>query len=488
MAGYSAANVNRQYPPAGRIGSNPNSTYAQIQRQQLSREGEFAVKNTPFALNYLAKRIMYCSAGMTYAPDTGDATLDAAVHDYCEEQWESMGINCSMQEAYGRVGDVFLPQSGDSALQWYRDEDRLRLLEITADRIGEQYSYTLPFTLPSGESYYSGFIMRGPNVVGYKVYDRYSEATYVNPHRVDAWDMIYFRDDISGGMRGVSIFFAALEAVRKGYSILKFTMDTMQQQSKTAAIVSNNSGGPYDYSYSQQNQDNTVEYVQTYADGAIERYQVNGDNYQMMRAEHPSEAFIGGLRYLDEQSALAVRMPYAFLYSGSGTGGAPFRGDFEVAGKEITRLRNLVHRPRLRKISYVTIMDGVERGYLPPHPNITRGSWDFNSLPSADSFRDDKGDIAAIRAGLTTQDRVIRKNGEGSIEEVIRGKGKAAMLAAMEVEERNRELIANGYKPLIGINDVMTNSDNPQQSAEADAIEKGKSVVSPDGKIAAPQS
>ena len=470
FAGYNVALPNKVQAPANRVGTNPNSSFAQQQRVRLSFEGENAIKNTSFARNYINKRRMYCSSGITYAPDTGDHALDEAVSAYCLEQWKNMGVGCSMQQAFARAADVNLPERGDSALQWYRDDGRLRLLEVTADRIGELYQFSRPAkdTL-SGEVYFSGLYFLGPNTTAYRIYERGFDAIYTNPQRVDAQDIIFFKDDITGGVRGVSVFASALEDVNSRYQILKSTKDTMQQQSKIAAISSNNSGQPSELDYETLvNSEGAIEYVETMADGAVVKYQFNGDSYQVLKGEHPSDSFINGMRYLDASASLAVGFPYEFLFSGAQSGGAPFRGAFEAAGREILRLRNDVHRPRLDVISYVTIMDGVERKKLPPMPNIARGNWGFTTLPTADAFRDDQSDIKAIRAGITTKSAVIMANSGRSFPVVLRESMQEAIATAMAVEDANKTLVKNGYKPTVTVADIAQVSDNPQQAAAAE--------------------
>lgn len=476
FAGYNAALPNKVQAPANRTGTNPNSSFAQQQRVRLSFEGENAIKNTSFARNYINKRRMYCSSGITYAPDTGDHALDEAVSAYCVEQWKHMGVGCSMQQAFARAADVNLPERGDSALQWYRDEGRLRLLEITADRIGELYQFSRPVRdARSGEVYFSGLYMMGPNTTAYRIYERGFDAIYTNPQRVEAQDIIFFKDDITGGVRGVSVFASALEDVNSRYQILKSTKDTMQQQSKIAAIASNNSGQPSELDYETLvNSDGAIEYVETMADGAVVKYQFNGDSYQVLKGEHPSDSFINGMRYLDASASLAVGFPYEFLFSGAQSGGAPFRGAFEAAGREILRLRNDVHRPRLDIISYVTIMDGVERKKLPPVPNIARGNWGFTTLPTADAFRDDQSDIKAIRAGITTKSAVIMANSGRSFPVVLRESMQEAIATAMAVEDANKTLVKAGYKPTVTVADIAQVSDNPQQAAAAENLVKGQ--------------
>ena len=464
LAGYNAALPNKTQALATRIGTNPNGAYAQMQRVRLSLEGENAVKNTSFGVNYLNVRRAYCSAQIAWQPDTGDAVLDEQVSATCREYWDTMGVECSMQDAFSRVADVFLPTSGDAALRWYRDEDRLRLLEITADRIGEPYVFSTASQI-QGLTYLSGLFWSGPNVVKYRIYDRNGDANYCNPQNFDAQDIIFFKDDMTGGVRGVSKFVTALQDVTSGHVILQATKDTMLQQSKIAAIASNNSGAPSEYDYqTQQGINGTVDYVENFADGAVVKYQFNGDNYQVLKSESPTSAFLDGLKYVDGNASRSVGMSPAFLIGSSDYGGASVRLEIEKASREITRIREHVHRPRLNKISYVTIMDLVARGKLPAHPKITRGAWHFGTLPTADAFRDDKGNIDAIRAGITTRAAVIAANSGQTFPALVRQTTQETIAIHKAAQDANRALIAEGYEPTATVNDIALNTDNPAQT------------------------
>ena len=463
LAGYNAALPNKTQALATRIGTNPNGSYSQQQRLRLSLEGENAVKNTPFGVNYIYTRRAYCSGQIAWNPDTGDAALDEQVSAILKAEWDSMGIECSMQDAFARVADVYLPVSGDSALQWYRDVDRLRLLEVTSDRIGEQYALSNA-TVISGKTYIAGLFWEGCNITGYKVYQRNGDASYVNPEIIPASEVIFFKDDITGGVRGVSKFAAALEDVNSRYQILKSTKDTMQQQSKIAAIASNNSGAPSEYDFqTQQGSDGTVDYVENFADGAVVKYQFNGDSYQVLKSETPSSSFLDGLKYVDSQASLAMGLSPAFLIGSSDFGGASVRLEIEKASREITRIREHVHRPRLNKISYVTIMDLVARGKLPAKPNITRGSWHFGTLPTADAFRDSKADIDAIRAGISTRESVIAANSGDTFPRMLRQTMQETIAIHKAVQDANRALVAQGYEPTASIQDIALSTDNPPQ-------------------------
>lgn len=484
LAGYEAAIPSRSTNQAQRWNTNPNSSGAQWQRVQLMWDGQHMVKNSDFGANYVRKRAQYCTNGMSYAPDTGDTVLDEDLRAYLDDVWSRMGINCSMHDAFSRTADTELPMMGDSGLIWYRDEVQLRLLEVQADRIGEVYYFNGPQERLNGMEYFSGIYCfgRGSATPGqhaaFKIYER-ADQSYLNPSIYPASDVIYFSDNLMAGYRGVTIFTAALEKVMNREGILYSTMQTMAQQSKIAAIASNNAGEPDNLSYDTVNNTNgTVSYVERMGDdGAVVRYQYNGDSYQVLKGEHPTESFQLAMDKLDEKGCLAVGLPYEFLFTPAKSGGAPSRLSLEFAGREITRLRNHVYRPRLNVISYVTIMDAIERGAFKPvmarnasgvwQNRLLRGAWNFGTLPSADSYRDDKSDVAAIRAGITTRNAVTTKNDGKPFSTVLRENQQEAVAIAKAVQDANKALVGEGYEPTVTLMDIAQSSDNPTPTGQS---------------------
>lgn len=484
LAGYYGAQPNKIQAPAGWSGNNPNSPYSSIQRVQLSIEGQNAIKNTPFARNYVLKRRMYCSSGATWAANTGNDELNAQVQEYLAARFAVMGVNCSMLDAYGRVGDCWLPERGDAALRIMRTPDGIKLEEISGDRIGELFNYVqgatpykeIPLangvTLKGDFQYFQGLYFSGPEVVAYRIYERYGDLSYVNPRNYAASEIIFFKDDLTGGVRGVSLFATALKTIAGKYQILDATVCTMQAQSKTVAVASNNSGGPTEYTYQTVTGPNgQVEYQETYGDGSILKYQFNGDSYEILKAEHPTEAFIKGMSYLDKDGCQTVGFPYEFLYSPEQSGGAPSRYSFSIASREIERIRMEVHAPRLTRIAYLAIMEGVQRRDLPPDANIAKGSFRFSVLPSADAFRDSVSDIKEDRAGITTKSNLTLNNLGQTYEEVLRQRATEIYMQRKTVFELNKKLIANGMPGDVTTIDIAAISDNPVAPAEPDADE-----------------
>lgn len=495
LAGYLAAVPTRTVPQASRINTNPNATQSQMQRVQIAWDGENIVKNSDFGANYVQKRRMYCTNGATWSPDTGDVKLDEDLLVYLNEQWATMGNNCSMLDTVSTSLDVELPMRGDSGMIWQRDESRLRLGSFTADCLGELYYYYGTVEQIDGMNYYSGIFTYPANgrqfqgqYAAFKVYERIDQW-YGNPSIYPASDVMFCKDDLIAGMRGVSKFAQGLPIIGNRDQILYSTMQTMQQQSKMAAIASNNAGEPDELTYDTQNNRNgTVEYVERYGDGPVTRWKFNGDSYQVLKAEHPSESFQLAMDRLDEKAALAIGFPYSFLFSPRDSGGAPSRFEYECAGKEITRLRNNVYRPKLNIIAYVTIMDALERKVFRPRivqnrnsgrwENVlTRGVWNFGTLPSADAFRDSRSDIDEIRAGVKTRDMVTTENSGTPYSVVLRKSGQEALAQHKTVQDLNKQLEKGGYEPTITINDIAMAFANPQQAANAEAIDTNGQTV-----------
>ena len=146
--------------------------------------------------------------------------------------------------------------------------------------------------------------------------------------------------------------------------------------------------------------------------------------------------------------------------------GAPSRLELNKADKEFGRIKNTIHRPRLRRISDTTIDDAIRRGIFPPIPTIKRGSWMLPISPTTDAGYSADENIDNLRAGLESpQELVAETNRNWS--DVVRAKKQAAIDVARAVEDANRELVAAGYKPTVTAMEISQLSDNPQQAAAA---------------------
>ena len=420
FAGYNAARYNTGFKQQTRYNTNPNSTMAQIERVQMNWDGEFISKNTPLGRRYHGIRRAYCSTGLNYNPDTGDSVLDEELKDYLKGVFKVGGINCSMQEAFSRVADVEQPMRGDAALVWYRDESQLRLIEVSADQIGELYQFTQPFTSIDGTTYFAGMYF-SPNGqrVAMKVYERGFNQIYTNPQIYNATDVIYFQDNIIRGVRGVTKFAAAIIPIMKQDKWKEYEIDTAQKNSKTAVVIRNEQGMPDELTYEQKaTYDGRFVYLDNNAPGAETRYQFTGDEYVTQVSTNPSQNVVEGWRFMSEEFALAVDLPYSILVNARDVGGAPSRLEMNLAGNEFGRIHEM-HKAKLDVISYIYIMDAVSNGTFPARSGITNGWWSFPNKPVADAFKDSMDDIKSVRAGQESDTRVLARYGT-SYKEIMR--------------------------------------------------------------------
>ena len=500
MASYDGAMPDKTRQMSNRIGTNPNSAYAQQQRVTLMWQAEDLVKNSDWvSVCYSLKQ--YCQP-IGYLAQTGDPALDSEVNQYMREVMKRGGINQSALQAFSCAAHVEMPVRGDSILERYDDETQLRFIVRCADQIGELYRFVNPasygaeaFVQPPAPSVrYIAGIFIAPNGMNeaFKIYERGYNQTYLNPQIVPACNVIYFQDNLFDGHRGVTKFAPAIQSIQKRNKIWQSGMDSMAIQSKIAAIASNASGSPDPLDYeTTTNSDGTITYTEKMADGAVVKYQfTDGDSYQFMKSEAPGAALLQGLDYSDERTCLSLGFPKAFLISARDGGGAPTRFDMSRAGREIMRLRNDVYLPRLEKMAYLFLMDGIARKKLPARAGVLNGNWHWPSLPSADAFRDDKSDVEAMRAGLTTRTAIIAKNGDGTFEDVLALSTQEAIAIEMATQDANRELVKRGYKPTVADLNIAQDTPNPTEKPQGEApakaamaFDEGKHPRADDGKF-----
>ena len=491
MASYDGAMPDKTRQMSNRIGTNPNSAYAQQQRVTLMWQAEDLVKNSDWvSVCYSLKQ--YCQP-IGYLAQTGDPALDSEVNQYMREVMKRGGINQSALQAFSCAAHVEMPVRGDSIMERYDDETQLRFIVRCADQIGELYRFVNPasygaeaFVQPPAPSVrYIAGIFIAPNGMNeaFKIYERGYNQTYLNPQIVPACNVIYFQDNLFDGHRGVTKFAPAIQSIQKRNKIWQSGMDSMAIQSKIAAIASNASGSPDPLDYeTTTNSDGTITYTEKMADGAVVKYQfTDGDSYQFMKSEAPGAALLQGLDYSDERTCLSLGFPKAFLISARDGGGAPTRFDMSRAGREIMRLRNDVYLPRLEKMAYLFLMDGIARKKLPARAGVLNGNWHWPSLPSADAFRDDKSDVEAMRAGLTTRTAIIAKNGDGTFEDVLARGTQEAIAIEMATQDANRELVKRGYKPTVADLNIAQDTPNPTEKPQGEAPAKA-AMAFDDGK------
>lgn len=498
---YNGARNTSTTTQGSRIGTNSNSTYASLQRVGMNFTAEMVAKNSAIGAAYLSQRQNYCSSQMTYCPSTGDTGLDRDIKQYFHGYdgtggiCATMGVDCSMQDAFMRTADQELPVRGDAGMIWWEDaQGDLRLIEFSADQLGEIYNFTNPrrcgltkdrngnIVETSSQSdciYFAGRYMRGADAVAYKIYER-TNTFYANPVIYDANDVLFFKDPASfRGLRGVTIFANALQHMQKGEDMLQAALSAAQRQARTAGFVFNNNGGPDEVTYEQEQfLDGSVKYFEREPGGPNVEYFYNGDSANFVSPNAPGPELIQGVGCSDERVAIALRVNYATLIACDRVGGAPSRLEIEKCDKEWGRIQTTIHKPKLRRIADVKLMEAVRKNIIVPPRGMTvdtfkQGRWMLPISASVDAFYDAKENIDMVREGLESpQDIIAETNRDWN--DVLNKKKQWAVAVAMAVQDGNDQLTKAGYDPTLTNQDIAATSDNPQQAAAAENIVEGK--------------
>lgn len=498
---YNGARSTATTRQGGRVGTNPNSTYASLQRVGMQFTAEMVAKNSAIGAAYLSQRQNYCSSMMIYCPSTGDTGLDKEIKQYLHGYDGSggvcatMGVDCSMQDAFMRTADQELPVRGDAGMIWWEDASGdLRLIEFSADQIGEIYNFSTPrkcgltkdangnIVETAGQNdciYFAGRYMRGADAVAYKIYER-TNTFYANPVIYDAADVLFFKDPASfRGLRGVTIFANALEHMQKGEDMLQAALSAAQRQARTAGFVFNQNGQPDEGNYETANYaDGTVKYFEREPGSPNIEYFYNGDSASFVSPDSPGPELIQGVGCSDERVAIALRVNYATLIACDRVGGAPSRLEVEKTDKEWQRIQTMIHKPKLRRIADVKLMEAVRKKIIVPPRGMTsdqfkQGRWMLPISASVDAFYDAEENVKMVRSGMEAPQDVIAETNR-DWEDILNKQETWAVGVAKRVENANRRLVADGYKPVVTPADIAQVSDNPQQAANAESITQGK--------------
>jgi hypothetical protein len=489
LGAYQAAYSSATTFTGTRIGTNLNTSLARIQMASMQWTAADLQRNAPLAMAYLRVRANYCRP-TRWKPTTNDPGLNAAIREYVHAKWKTMGVGCSMQAAVARTLHIETPIRGDAGLIIWRDRmGNLRLIEFSADQLGEVYGFFPPKRCSltrdkdgnirecAGNDlmYFAGRYFKDADCVAYKIYER-QEHWYANPKIYAAQDVIYTVDPFNfRSHRGLTIFHNVMGCLQKGEDMLQAGLSAAQRQARTAMVVLNNSGGAMSQ-YDSIVDPNTgrVQYVSFDPGGGPNtEFGYNGDTIENMSADSPGPELIAGVQEADQRFCIGLGMTYAFVIACDRLGGAPSRLDANRSSNEIERIREDLSNPVFNRIAEITILDGVRNGDLPSAPGITSGSMSYVNLPTADAFRDSMDDIKSVRAGQDSDTRVLSRYGT-TPEEVIRDKEHETFLAYQSLARVKQRLADAGIKEQPSIADIRQISDNPQQTAQADQLEQGK--------------
>lgn len=214
-----------------------------------------------------------------------------------------------------------------------------------------------------------------------------------------------------GQLRGIPMGAHAINDGLDGNDILKFEKQAQKLSAAIAAVFKtlkkdalNVRSAPSVDSEGNVNRFSQITGVQTIA--------INpNESFDIPQSQRGGANFLGFLDYLTRRIATGYKVSPEFVWNSIGTGGAATRLILSQASAAFMDFRRLIEKACNAHWVYV-IGTGIANGELTATADWMDVKWRGPALPSVDAGRDAKAEIEALRAGLTSPQRIADEQNE----------------------------------------------------------------------------
>ena len=228
----------------------------------------------------------------------------------------------------------------------------------------------------------------------------------------EAGGVIHSFDRIRPGqLRGIPMGAHAINDGLDGNDILKFEK---QAQKLTAAIAAV-------FKTLKKDNLNVRQTGSVDSEGNVSRFsQITGvqtiainpnESFDIPQSQRGGANFLGFLDYLTRRIATGYKVSPEFVWNSIGTGGAATRLILSQASAAFMDFRRLIEKACNAHWVYV-IGTAIANGELQATADWMDVKWRGPALPSVDAGRDAKAEIEALRAGLTSPQRIADEQNE----------------------------------------------------------------------------
>lgn len=133
--------------------------------------------------------------------------------------------------------------------------------------------------------------------------------------------------------------------------------------------------------------------------------------FEIPQSQRGGSNFVGFLDYLTRRIATGYGLSPEFVWNSIGAGGAATRLILSQASAAFLDFRRIIERACTEHWTYA-IGAAIEAGEVEAFPDWMDVKWRGPALPSVDAGRDAKMEIEALRAGLTSPQRIADENNE----------------------------------------------------------------------------
>ena len=416
---YEAARSSR-LRNSSRILQGPEDFTAFPDRLQLIRQVRDLEQNFGLFQAIIDKLALYGFGRIKYQAATGDPAVDQQYEDHLAGWFDTCDIS-GRHDFQSLVSIAFKSQlrDGDMVEMWRRDAGTLKLQGIESDRIGGNIIVNTP------ENYFQGISVdldTGAPLT-YDVYRRTKANVYTDKVPVPAGDVLLLFDPRRiDQYRGITPFAPIVNEARDLKEVLEACLQGTKFENYHAAIGYTPTGSPIDDPQSLITSTTTVDAngvpvkEQQLKPGMIQ-WAPSDAEYEFMKSDRPSGTFQTYVDLLIRLEAIALNLPFSFVYSMMGLPGPAVRADLQQAGRVIEWHQANTAKRLMTPAKNMALIDGIARGDIPYTKRWNRGRWQFAPAVSIDAGRDSAARVQERNAGLRSKESIFTEDGDDAMEQ-----------------------------------------------------------------------
>ena len=432
---YDAANPGRLRGASGGQGRHGASESPRAQRDavQLMWIARRERKDNPIMGGIVHRLAMYACSKIAYKANTGDERKDQIYNDYFHD-WcggddlpdEASVRGCDVTgrfrlRKYIETGFKHAVTDGDFGTALVRDMDlghhdlggKLRLQAVEADRLGNPQE-----AQGNNPRYIRGIsINERGRPTSYRVYERTPHGQYTAPEEVLPENFLHLTDlEYTDQYRPVSWLQLALPTSQDLREWIESEKAAAKWAATFTAFLTGKAGRHNVGANAWDGQTASGTPTQDAMIGKIVNL-MEGEGVEFAPgSQRPSGAFIAGVQTFMRFIALALDLPYGFVWDMGLLGGVSQRIEVMQAQRRLQYFQDLLVITQLEHIKNAVISDGITLGEIPPAfrdrgdrllmPSHTRGDWQFGPWLTGDVGHQTNADMLMVQYGMKAEEDI----------------------------------------------------------------------------------
>jgi capsid protein len=433
----------------------------QRERIDAMMEGREMEENFCVIAGLLQKLGLHIAGQLEYQPETGDDKINAEYAEYFHD-W------CGRADYAGRHRFRTMVQLGvQSAIRdgqhgWVEKivDGELRLQMIEGDRIGNPQNPS-----QADEKNINGIVIDDKGAIRhYEIYKRTRTTQYEKENDVTPDDFIHlFFPNRTDQYHGVSKLAPALPHARDLYELLGYEKIGAKFAAQFAGFVrTKDVGAPGSTDWNESTPGSGLPASMKAQAGTVLKLENGVEDIEFAPGvQRPSGAFMALLEALIREIALAMNLPYGFVYNLAALGGVTARLETQQAQRTFRWYQEILEHILLNRVKRKVLLFAIASGRLRACKNWNKGSWRYGQTLTGDIGFQVQADLDLVKGGYKTRSQ-LAADYNNDFAQVMDQKGSEIQIA-MKVSKRTG----------VPIELLLSDLDNP--TALIAALERAKS-------------